>query len=176
MNIRKLRQISKKYLGFYLWKDVSPEYALDQFQIIDDKFQNENDVIKFCNTLGKDKIPSDKPQWEIKFTEDYTDTTSLLFIKCHHSLTDGVGIVTLFAFLNDESFCPKKIPNLRKITLLQTLMVSLFTPIALIFQYSTIFIHFVKEKSKIIHTPSRELSGTSVFLKSKNYDFNDIRK
>mmetsp|Transcript_6666 Transcript_6666/g.5786 ORF Transcript_6666/g.5786 Transcript_6666/m.5786 type:complete len:138 (+) Transcript_6666:16-429(+) len=46
-NVRKMRQIPKKFLGVYFWKDVSAESALDQFEIIDDKFEEEHDVIKY---------------------------------------------------------------------------------------------------------------------------------
>lgn len=47
MNVRKLRQIPKKFLGIYFWKDVSPESALKQFHVVDDKFDEEDDVIKY---------------------------------------------------------------------------------------------------------------------------------
>lgn len=45
-NIRKLRQVPVSFLGIQLWKDVDPETAIKQFNIIDDKFEKEDDVIR----------------------------------------------------------------------------------------------------------------------------------
>jgi len=100
----------------------------------------------------------------------------MIFIKCHHSLTDGMGIITLFAFLNDESFCPKLIPDLKKPSLLQKLMVACYIPIALVIQYSVTIFYDRKKQNQIFHTPDGKNSGESIFMLSKTYDFNDLRK
>lgn len=112
----------------------------------------------------------------MRLLENYTDTTSLLFVKCHHSFTDGVGVITLFSYLNDSSFCPKLIPKFKKITLLQKLMVALFVPAALVVQYNVALFFKLKECNKIIHTKDGRNSGESRFLCSKVYDFEDLRK
>ena len=122
MNIRKLRQIPVNIFGFFLWKDIDSDQAIKQVSKIDDSFESENDVIAYWNKWAHEKIPYTRPQWEIKLIENYSEETSLLFIKCHHSLTDGMGILTLFAFLNDDSFCPKSIPDIKMPTLLQKTM------------------------------------------------------
>ena len=129
MNIRKLRQIPINIFGFYLWKDIDSDEAIKQVSLMNDTFKSESDVIDYWNKWAHKKIPYSQPQWEMKLVENYSEDTSLLFIKCHHSLTDGMGILTLFAFLNDDSFCPKTIPDLKKPTLLQKLIIKFTHPL-----------------------------------------------
>lgn len=112
----------------------------------------------------------------MKFVEDYTDETSLLLIKCHHSFTDGMGVITLFAYLNDSSFCPKLVPKLKKISCWQKILVACFVPVALVMQYNVALFFKLKEQNKKIHTPNGKNSGDSVFLCSKTYHFDDLRK
>ena len=52
-------------------------------------------------------FPEDKPLWEFQLYEDYTETTSMVFMKMHHSFTDGIGFVCLMSCLNDEQFKTK---------------------------------------------------------------------
>lgn len=112
----------------------------------------------------------------MRLVENYSDETSLLLIKCHHSFTDGVGVITLFSYLNDDTFCPKLIPKFKKITWIQKMMVALFVPAALVMQYNVALFFKLKPQNKIIHTVDRKNSGESVFLCSKTYDFEDLRK
>lgn len=95
----------------------------------------------------------------MKFIENHTETTSVMLMKCHHSMTDGMGIVTLFALLNDEAFKPKLIPKFKGFTWMQKLMVTLFIPVALIQQYSVALFFKLKECNKIIHTPTNKNTG-----------------
>jgi len=67
-------------------------------------------------------------------------------------------------------------PKFKEITFWQSFIVSLFTPIALIIQYCVVLFYTARECKNIIHTPNRTLSGESIFLKTKTYDFKDIRK
>ncbi|CAI2367739.1 unnamed protein product [Moneuplotes crassus] len=175
-NVRKLRQVPVNFLGIQLWKDIAPETAINQFSTIDEKFSSQDDVIKHCNEWARENISLEKPQWEIKFKENHTETTSLLLMKCHHSFTDGVGVITLFAFLNDESLCPKMMPKYKDFSCLQAVLLTLFTPIALLWQYCVVLFHKAHESNRMIHTPTGRLSGESIFLKTKTFDFKDIRK
>mmetsp|Transcript_16254 Transcript_16254/g.15970 ORF Transcript_16254/g.15970 Transcript_16254/m.15970 type:complete len:120 (+) Transcript_16254:87-446(+) len=118
----------------------------------------------------------DKPQWELQFKEDHTETTSLLFLKCHHSFTDGVGIITLFALLNDDSLCPKMMPKFKEFSYLQAFMLIAFTPISLICQAAVVWFHKVEESSRMLHTPTGRLSDEAVYLKTKTFNFKDVRK
>ncbi|CAI2367841.1 unnamed protein product [Moneuplotes crassus] len=176
LNVRKLRQVPVTFLGVQLWKDVTPEVALEQFRIIDNKFESDDDVIKPCNEWAKTNISMDKPQWELQFKEDHTETTSLLFLKCHHSFTDGVGIITLFALLNDDSLCPKMMPKFKEFSYLQAFMLIAFTPISLICQAAVVWFHKVEESSRMLHTPTGRLSDEAVYLKTKTFNFKDVRK
>ena len=47
MNVRKLRQIPRNILGFFLWQDVSSEKAIQQVSALNDTFASESDVIKY---------------------------------------------------------------------------------------------------------------------------------
>jgi len=42
-------------------------------------------------------MPKDKPQWEMHLCEDYSKDTSVLFMRMHHSFTDGVGYVSMMS-------------------------------------------------------------------------------
>ena len=67
-------------------------------------------------------------------------------------------------------------PKLKEISNFKSLLVTLFTPFALLMQYSVVLFHKAKECSNIIHNPKRELSGESIMLKTKTFNFKDIRK
>jgi NRPS condensation-like uncharacterized protein len=176
MNVRKLRQIPRLIFGYYFWQDIDSTDAIEQFKVIDNTFTSENDVIEYVNEWSSGRISRNKPQWEIRFVEDYTDTTSLILVKCHHSLTDGIGIISLFSLLNDGSYHPKNVPKFRGFSIWQKLMVSIFVPMALIMQCSVTLFFKLKDCNRIIHTPDRKNTGDNVFLTTPLYDFADLRK
>lgn len=47
MKVRKLHQIPRMIFGFFFWQDVTSEKAIQQFSYVDDKFNQESDVIKY---------------------------------------------------------------------------------------------------------------------------------
>lgn len=69
--MRKLSTIQVKHFGMVFWKDIDTEIAKRQIFKIDANFKNENDIIKYCNEIGDQDMPKDKPLWEMRFCENY---------------------------------------------------------------------------------------------------------
>jgi len=55
-----------------------------------------------------------KPLWEIHVMEDYSEDTSVMFIRVNHLLSDGMGIMSMFTFMNDNHN-PENIAQFREI-------------------------------------------------------------
>jgi len=53
--------------------------------------------VKYINNLNNQHMHRDKPLWEMHFYENYTAETSILFMRMHHSFTDGVGYVSMMS-------------------------------------------------------------------------------
>ena len=107
LNIRRLRQKVIRPFGFWFFKDVDPEEAKRSIKLFeckrgDNPFKSEQEAIEFLQTWSQEKIPEDKVQWEILVIENYTKETSLVFWKAHHVISDGIGLVMLIAYMNDE--------------------------------------------------------------------------
>jgi len=43
------------------------------------------------------KMDYDKPLWELELLEDYSEDSSVLFIRIHHGYVDGVGLLSFMS-------------------------------------------------------------------------------
>ena len=85
-----------------MFKDIEPRSALKNIKKLDVSFKNEQDAIEYMTKWSQVKIPDQDAQWELLVNEDYDKNSSLLMWKAHHVLSDGIGLVMLLAYLNDE--------------------------------------------------------------------------
>ena len=99
---RRFRQIWVKIFGFWFFKDSDPILAKNQVKKIDTEIHCQKDIDKYMARLMEKEMNTNKPLWEIHVAENYEDDTSIVFILIHHMLSDGMGIISLITFLNDN--------------------------------------------------------------------------
>jgi len=91
--LKKMSTVRVSHLGFRLWKSVDKELALDQVKKCTEKPSTDPECVEHLNNLMQSNIDIHKPQWEFQVLEDYSEKSSVVFIKMHHTFTDGVGFV-----------------------------------------------------------------------------------
>ena len=99
---RRLRQIWVKIFGFWFFKDITPELARNQVKRVDADVHSQKDIETYMAKIMEINLDIQKPLWEIHVVEDYDDSTTIVFILIHHMLSDGMGIMSLITFLNDN--------------------------------------------------------------------------
>ena len=96
-HIRKMSQIRVNILGVYFWKDISKNIAENQIMRIKQNLNTDEDVVSYLNQITDQNMDVNRPLWEIRILENYTETTSIVMTRLHHSFTDGLGFVSLIS-------------------------------------------------------------------------------
>lgn len=116
-----MRQTKVKKFGYYLWKDIDAEKAMNQVKFDESKFDTEQEFANYLSDLLAIKFEEGTPLWEIRQLRGFDPDTSIIVIKCHHSLTDGLGMISLVSCLDDEQFSMRSPFKNFQPSLLQTL-------------------------------------------------------
>ena len=61
----------------------------------------------FVASLHETWLDRDKPLFEFRVIENYTEETSMIFYRSHHMFCDGVGVSSLLSTINDDQFSAK---------------------------------------------------------------------
>ena len=145
LNIRKASMIQIKRFGFKLWKDTNKETARNQILLWKFKFKTESELMEYSNNIWNEDMDYSKPLWEFHFIENFTDGSSAVVLRIHHSFCDAVGFAIIMSWLNDDQFANKIGKKLPSINLIQKAILALITPFYII--YSMIVV------SKIVSDP-----------------------
>jgi len=78
-------------MGEYYFEDVPLEEAALLIKNRPEPVHNENDLMRFLETILPPRIPLYKPPWEIYVFPDYTEKESAMILKVHHSVGDGLS-------------------------------------------------------------------------------------
>lgn len=102
--IPHMRQIPVRLLAIHFWKDV--DVTLGKNQVIKEtmKFQSKDEVLKYFNDVCCSDLDYNKPLFEFRVIEDYTEDSSMILYRSHHMFGDGIAISSLFSTLNDDQF------------------------------------------------------------------------
>lgn len=121
-------------------------------------------------------MPYERPLWEYRLLEDFTEDTSILFIRMHHSFTDGIGYVSLMSCINDEKYkttSKKKIP---KYNIFMNALIFILSPFLILYNLPKIRSFQTDQKAAFV----REIKGQETY-KNKYYasdyiPFEDVKK
>ena len=128
LNIRKLSMIQVERFGFKLWKDTSPQLAINQIKVSNVSIQTEEQCLEYLSSLLNENMDYSKPLWEFHFIENYTNEWSLIIVRTHHSFTDANGFASMMSWMNDEQFIHKIDKKFHEINILQKLILIIMTP------------------------------------------------
>lgn len=174
--IRKLRQILVRKVGFFLWKDIDICDAMEQIMRDNTVLTCQDDIVEYVNKLNDTKLDRSKPVWEFRVIENYTEKTSLIVYRIHHTVLDGVGLGCLMSCINDKQFTSRLNKAVFKPTTAQKLSIGLNT-------LPTLAKVVPEMKTWCTDKPSlklTEINGpdhyTNKYFATKEYDFKDIMK
>ena len=175
LHIRKLSQVRENICGIYLWRDIDKEVARKQIKRWTKKLSNEKEVIQYWSEIANGLMPLDKPLWEFFIVEDYTNDTSVVMARFHHSFTDGVGFVSLMSWLNDNKYWIKNTKLIPKPSIIQNILLTLLFPYFLFKMLSNSRNISSDENAAKIRKMNKEDSYVDLFA-SKTFEFESIRK
>ena len=95
-------------------KDVDPELTRGLVKRIDAEIHTDKDIFEYQAKLTSNEFDMRKPLWEVHVIENYDENTSVIFIVVHHLIADGMGILSLITFMNDNHN-PDNIQQFREI-------------------------------------------------------------
>lgn len=105
MQYRRYRSSLVKVADSYYFKEMETKElrkALDAAFIIREDITNKEDFALLCQEQQTYMFPEHGLQWAIYFCPNYEDNQSLMMLKVHHVLGDGLGLLFVFATLQDS--------------------------------------------------------------------------
>lgn len=121
-------------------------------------------------------MPYDKPLWEMYLLENYSENESIVFVRMHHSFTDGVGYVSLMSCINDEKYKIKMDKKFPEAGLVERVLLAIATP----FYIAILLITFTGIRTDKNAAKVRKLRGKddfkNKFYLSEQIPFKDTRK
>ena len=173
--IPRFRKIPVNCFGFFFWKEISKHTAKDQIKKCEQDIHSKSAAVEYCQQQISIKIPLDRPQWEMNYVENYSDSQSLLILKFHHAFSDGAGILNSMLFANKTEHISPEMRKGRAIPFYLEILNGLLFPIFILIA-SFELIRFNWNGYDKIKTKSGENSGENICVCSKQYNFEDIRK
>lgn len=174
--IRKLRQILVQRLGFFFWKDIHICDAMAQIIKEDTVLGSPEEIVEYVCKINDERLDRDKPIWEFRIIENYTETSSLIIYKIHHAVLDGVGLGCLMSTLNDDQFVSKMNKRIEPLPLSESLRIAATTPMTLGKIMPEMKKWCTDEKAKKLS----EINGTdhyaNKFFATKEFEFKQIVK
>lgn len=108
---RRFRSRLVKKLGTYYYQEIPPDeidQALDKAVSIRTDITTWDQVSRFCADYQDDIFPDNELQWSVHIFPEFEDNSSLILMKEHHVMTDGMGALIMFATLQDK-YDPKQL-------------------------------------------------------------------
>lgn len=175
--IPNMRRVPVHALGIYLWKDVDVETAKTRIIKDDKELNSEKDVIEYSEKLINEELSRDAPMFEFRVVEDYTEDSSVIFYRSHHTFCDGVGISSLFSILNDDQFSAKYSKKIFKPSLFEQIWLFVTTPLGFK-KFLEIVGSFASDKNAalLVKPTSKNFQGTKMFKSDVEVDFEIVRK
>lgn len=159
-----------------MWKDIDIELA--KKQIIHDHtvLKNDQDCINYTQKIVNEHMDRNKPLWEFHLIENYSDKTSMVVIKMHHAFTDGIGYASLMSFINDSQFATTGSKPFPKPTLIQKIVLNLYTPYQVFIGYKLAHDIYTDDEAEKLFEIKGSPTYQNSFYGSKYINFDDIRK
>lgn len=130
---RRMNQKIVRKFGFHLWRDLPTGMTKNQIKNSPKKLKTKQEIIEFANELLITKLDYDKPLWEFHLVEDYSKEHSVLFVRVHHGLVDGVGVLSIMTSFIDDAFSVKNSKSFIQKSFFVDLFFTIFGPFYALF-------------------------------------------
>ena len=86
--------------------EADPDFSLARhiLPVRGKKLRSLKEVQNYVGKRASRKLPEDRPRWEIQVIEQFEGDASALLVRIHHSIGDGMALVSLMFALMDESW------------------------------------------------------------------------
>lgn len=99
----KLQKIYVSKYGLHYWKKTSNFSLDDHIEILDVQFSKYDEILEFMNKhVSEIKFARDIPPWKIFIAKNLHDNQSAIIFKIHHSIADGLSIMSFILNLGDS--------------------------------------------------------------------------
>ena len=164
---RKLKQKIVFILGEFFWREHSIEEAIDQIKFIDNRKLNTNEEItSFCEELVNNPFDINQFQYRIFICENDLNQT-ILFFQFDHSLSDGIGFISLISKLTDN-FDIKKFPKLKDQSIFIRIVNFFSFPVMIFYLF---YRFYLVRNTKSPFRINGELSGKKKMSQTKDWTF-----
>lgn len=169
--IPKMRYKLKEFLGDFFWyEDKNYDYKRNLHIL--HSVNNSEEKMRFIERQFSLKLDMTIPLWQIFFQENFEDNQSMIILKYHHGLGDGISLVSLISNLCDD-FQIFKNASLKSVPLYKKVLLFLLSPY---YTYKSI-----PEKEKNFHDPLRKenylMNGGNIQLAmTRRYSFDKLRQ
>lgn len=92
--------------GLFRYWERDPDFDLAR-HILPARGENLHSLEALQAYVGREadgKLPRDRPRWEIQVVEGFEDDATALLIRVHHSIGDGMALISLMFALMDETW------------------------------------------------------------------------
>lgn len=176
VHIRKLSQVKVHHLGIGFWKDTNFDVAKAQIMKCKENIKTDEQCVEHINKLVNERMPFDRPLWEMHLLENYSEDSSVLFMRMHHSFTDAMGFVSMMSFLNDDQFRLKIDKKFPRISIFMHIFFAIVGPIYVLYIIlQLIFLPNDNEVAKINELKQKDTFNNK-FYASEELPFASLKK
>ena len=126
----KLVKLFSEYYFKEMFGKELQEATKSSFKILQDEtITSDDDIIKFLEKEQTIRDPLDTLQYKIFIVENFNEHESLLILKSHHSMCDGIATLVMTSSFARDSYSPDKFHQLvPRLTLQQKVQLYLTLP------------------------------------------------
>lgn len=167
----KFQKTSVRIFGRQFWKKEKDFSADKHFTHYTKPVKSMDELYAFKEELFIQTIPEDLAQWQMHFIEFYESDKSVLIFKSHHSLCDGLALISLIVSTSDPKETKENYIRFNRKNFLMQL--SFYIKSIIMFPILAIIVFTRKEPMTPIH--GKALSGKKSVAVSSDIPLNKLK-
>lgn len=171
--IPKFFEVPVNAFGTYFYKQVDKKRAYDNIIKDETKVNSEKELIEYLKSVANIKLKKYDLLYQIRYIEDYTESTSVFMFIVDHAFTDGLGFSAILSALDDDQFTKMKVTKSKSPDYIHKLWIYITSFFKLYQNYKKISslssVKLPEQKGFVFGAPVKHVSFS-------NFEFSSIRK